>query len=114
MTLAQRTSSRPSYPALTTEGLRCPPRLGTRRSPERPTLGGAVGKIAKALGKPPLPHQQYLYDVAFEINPTTGLLAYDSVIMVGPRQVSGKTECMLPAMVHRCTGFGPELVNFVR
>jgi hypothetical protein len=73
-----------------------------------------VGRIAKALGKAPLPHQQYIYDVAFEINPETGMLAYGAVTMVGPRQVSGKTELTLPAMVHRCTGYGPELVEFVR
>jgi hypothetical protein len=55
-----------------------------------------------------------MYDVAYEINPATGMLAYNAVTFVGPRQVSGKTEAVLPAMVHRCTGFGPELAAFAR
>jgi hypothetical protein len=113
-TQTKRRDSPLSYPHLLMEDLRCPPLWGTRRSPERPTLGGAVGRIATALGKPPLPHQQYLYDVALELNPDTGKLAYDSVILVGPRQVTGKTEVALPVMTHRCTGFGPELAEFVR
>lgn len=114
MTRSVKRGSALSYPALTMEDLRCPPLFGTRRSPERPTLGGAVGRVAAALGNPPLPHQQYLYDVAYEINPDTGLLAYDQVVMVGPRQVSGKSETSFPAMTHRCTGFGPELAEFCR
>src|SRR3954447_19605620 len=114
VTLTSRANSRLSYPALTMEGLRCPPRFGTRRSPERPTLGGAVGRVAKSLGKAPLPHQQYMYDVAYEIDPAPGMLAYNAVTFVGPRQVTGKTETVFPAMVHRCTGFGPELVAFAR
>jgi hypothetical protein len=73
-----------------------------------------VGRVAKSLGKAPLPHQQYMYDVAYEIDPATGMLAYNAVTFVGPRQVTGKTETVFPAMVHRCTGFGPELVAFAR
>lgn len=52
--------------------------------------------------------------MAFEINPATGLLAYDDITIVGPRQVTGKTELLLPWMTHRCTGFGDELVEFAR
>lgn len=95
------------------EDLRCPPRFGTRRSTDRLTLGTSVGKIARALGKPLLPHQQYICDVALEIDPATGRLAYDDVTVVGPRQVTGKTELMLPLMTHRCTGFGTPLVDFL-
>jgi hypothetical protein len=88
--------------------------FGTRRSPERPTLGPQVSRLAEALGKPPLPHQRLIYDVAFEINPDTGMLAYDEVTVVGPRQVTGKTELMLPAMTYRCVGFDEALVRWVR
>lgn len=40
-----------------------------------------------------------------EIDPATGMLAYGEVVIIGPRQI-GKTELMLPAMTHRCVGFG--------
>lgn len=75
-----------------------------------------MAAVARALdpSKVPLPHQQYIYDVAFEINPETGLLAYDDVTFVGPRQVTGKSEALMPVMVHRCTGFGPELAAYSR
>jgi hypothetical protein len=76
------------------------------------TLGPAVGKIATALGKPPMPHQQYIWDVALEIDPKTGYFAYNNVTLVGPRQVTGKTEQILPLMIHRCTGVGHGLVEF--
>jgi hypothetical protein len=76
------------------------------------TLGPAVGAIATALGKPPMPHQQYIWDVALEIDPKTGYFAYSNVTLVGPRQVTGKTEQILPLMIHRCTGVGRDLVDF--
>ncbi len=93
------------------EDLRCPPRFATRRSLDRLTLGPAVARISAALGKPLLPHQQYIADVALEIDPKTGRLAYDDVTIVGPRQVMGKSEFVLPLMVHRCTGFGKALID---
>jgi hypothetical protein len=73
-----------------------------------------VAEIAEALGKPLMPHQRYIADGALEIDPDTGLLAYGEVRIVGPRQVTGKTEILLPVMTHRCLGFGDELVNWVR
>ena len=73
-----------------------------------------MGNAAIALGKPLLPHQQYIADVALEINPDTGRLAYSDVTFVGPRQVSGKTETTLPLMVHRCTGFDQALVTWIK
>lgn len=87
--------------------LTCPPRWGTPRTPSRPTLGPKIAEIAKALGKPLLPHQRYIVDVALEIDPRTGLPAYGEVVIVGPRQGTGKTETLLPVMTHRCLGFGP-------
>jgi hypothetical protein len=91
----------------------CPPLFGTPRSPDRPTLGPNVAKVAEMLGKPYKPHQQLIADVAGEIDPETGLLAYGEVVIVINRQ-SGKSEHIYPEMVHRCTGFGPELAQWVR
>jgi hypothetical protein len=71
-------------------------------------------RISEKLGKPFLPHQRELCNVIGEIDPETGYLAYDEVIVIGPRQVTGKTELTLPVMTHRCTGFGDELANWVR
>lgn len=94
--------------------LPCPPLYGTARSPDRPTLGPRVVDIAAKLGKPSLPHQRYIYDVAYEIDPRTGYFAYDEVVVIGPRQATGKTELLLPAMTHRCTAFSDALSKWVR
>lgn len=50
-----------------------------------------------------MPHQQYIADVSHEIDPETGLLAYDTVIVIVNRQM-GKSELTLPVMTHRCIG----------
>jgi hypothetical protein len=55
-----------------------------------------------------------MYDVIGELDPETGLFAYDDVTLVGPRQVTGKTEFLLPLMAWRCTGLGHEVVEFAR
>lgn len=81
-------------------GLTCPPRWGTMRDFSRQTYGGKVAKIAKALGTPLMPWQRYVADVALEIDPETGLLAYRGVDVTVPRQ-SGKTSLILPAAVWR-------------
>lgn len=78
----------------------CPPVWATRRRPERATWGPKVGQIAARLGRPFMPWQQYVLDVALEINPDTGELAYREVIVTVPRQ-SGKTSLVLPRMVWR-------------
>lgn len=92
----------------------CPPRWGTQRTPGRATLGPQVAKVAEALGSPFMPHQRDLADVALEINPETGYLAYGEVVLVGPRQATGKTFTTLPLMTHRCMGFTPELTAWIR
>jgi hypothetical protein len=94
--------------------LPCPPLYGTPRSPDRPTLGPQVVKVAARLGKPSLPHQQHIYNVAYEIDPSTGYFAYDEVVVIGPRQATGKTELLLPAMTHRCTAFSDALAQWVK
>lgn len=80
----------------------CPPLFGTPRSPERETLGPGVIELARRLGRPYMPHQEYMANVALEIDPDTGRLAYDQVLIVGPRQNTGKTEFLLPYLTHRC------------
>ncbi len=98
------------------EDLPCPPLYGTQRSPERETLGPRMGQIARLLGKPLMPHQQFMADVALELDVETGLPAYNEIVIIGPRQVTGKTEFILPMMTHRCIGFygmaGPQRVMY--
>lgn len=55
-----------------------------------------------------------MYDVIGELNPDTGLFAYDDVTLVGPRQVTGKTEFLLPLMTWRCTGLGQYMVDYAK
>ena len=52
-----------------------------------------------------MPWQRHVADVALEVDPDTGLLAYREVNLTVPRQ-SGKTLLLLCAMVHRAQGFG--------
>ncbi|AXH88783.1 hypothetical protein AB0N38_18895 [Micromonospora aurantiaca] len=94
--------------------LTCPPLHGTPRSPDRPTLGGQLAAVADRLGKPLMPHQRHIADVALELDPETGLLAYSEVVVIGPRQATGKTELLLPVMTHRCVGFGDPLTRWIR
>jgi hypothetical protein len=61
-----------------------------------------------------MPHQQHVADVGLEIDPVTGELAYSQVIVIGPRQVTGKTELVLPVLTHRCVGFDRALAGWVR
>jgi hypothetical protein len=81
--------------------LACPPLYATLRDPSRKTLGGAVAKVAKALGTPLMPWQRQVADVALEVDPRTGLLVYGEVDLTVPRQ-QGKTTLELGVMVHRC------------
>jgi len=83
----------------------CPPRFATQRSPHRETLGGRAAEVATLLGTPLMPWQRHVLDVALEVDPATGLLAYREVVLTVPRQ-SGKTLLLLCLMVHRALGFG--------
>lgn len=86
-------------------GLDCPPRWGTPRNPNRKTLGGKAALLMeKALGNKPMPWQQYILDVALEIDPDTGLLYYRKVGLSVPRQ-QGKTELVFTLMVFRAMAF---------
>ena len=87
----------------------CRPLYATQRSPDRATLGPAVGKVARLLGKPFMPHQQYVADVILEIDPVTGCLVYDEWTLLLPRQ-EGKSTFVEAKATHRCTAtgfFGP-------
>jgi hypothetical protein len=93
----------------TTSHLACPPRYATSRNLDHPTLGPAVGKVARLLGKPFMPWQQHVADVVMEVDPATGLLVYRDWGLTVPRQ-SGKTTFILAKAVHRSMAtdyFGP-------
>ncbi|MGC9538512.1 terminase large subunit domain-containing protein [Streptomyces sp. UG1] len=81
-------------------GLTCPPRWGTPRHPDRPSLGPKLWKVMAKLGAPPMPWQKYVSDVALEIDPDTGLFVHREVGTSVSRQ-QGKTELCLGAQVHR-------------
>jgi hypothetical protein len=82
-----------------------PPRQATPRNFDRPTYGGHVAAIASALGRPLLPWQAYVADVAGEIEPSTGTFYYDRVIITVQRQ-AGKTTLDQSAAVQNAT-MGP-------
>jgi hypothetical protein len=85
-------------------GLECPPLWGTPRRPELPTLGGKVAKVMERLGFTPMPWQRYVWDVALEINPATGILWHREVGLSVPRQ-QGKTQGLLAVKVHRAQAY---------
>lgn len=79
-----------------------PPRIGTDRDPDARTLGPQIGEVSARLGKPFMPHQQHVMDVAYEIEPSTGQLRYDEVVWTIMRQ-SGKTTGVRAKSVWRVT-----------
>lgn len=87
-------------PTIRSESLTCPPAWGTRRNPERATWGPHVARVAERLGKPYMPWQRHVIDIATEIDPVTGGLWYREVLLTIPRQ-SGKTTLTLPRVVWR-------------
>jgi hypothetical protein len=86
---------------VTTSSATTPPaRWSSPRRPDRPTWGPRVAKIAHALGKPLMPWQQHVVDLALEVDPATGRLAYREVRLTVPRQ-SGKTTLILAKNIWR-------------
>ncbi|MBB4699307.1 terminase large subunit domain-containing protein [Sphaerisporangium siamense] len=81
-------------------GLTCPPRWGPPRRPQFQTMGPRVATVMDRLGYKVMPWQQYVLDVAFELDPDTGLFAYREVGLSIPRQ-QGKTTIVLGVVVHR-------------
>lgn len=76
------------------------PRWATPRSPERPSFGPAVGRLAAKMGTPLFPWQQYIADVALEVD-EAGDWVFDEVFVTAPRR-SGKTHLIVPVTAHRC------------
>lgn len=72
-------------------------RYVTKRDYSRKTDGHKVAAIAKALGTPLIPAQQYIADVAGEIDPVTGSYYYTRVIVTVQRQF-GKTTTTFSKM----------------
>ena len=79
------------------------PRFGTPRNFARKTDGAAVADVATRLGLPPMPHQQHIFDVAYEIDSDTGEYFYNEIDVFVMRQVGKTMGILFPGMVHRCT-----------
>jgi phage terminase large subunit-like protein len=71
----------------------------TPRNLERRTIGGRIANIAAMLGKPGMPWQRCVWDVAGELD-AFGNLVYEIVIVTVPRQ-SGKTTMYGPVQIER-------------
>jgi phage terminase large subunit-like protein len=84
---------------------------GTPRNYERKTLGGKAARIMEAMGCSPMPWQRYILDVALEIDPGTGLLAYRKIGLSVPRQ-QGKTELVFTIMIHRIMAWSQQNVVY--
>lgn len=84
-----------------------PPLYATPRNPNAWTDGPQVGAIAKALGTPLLPWQQYVADVANERRPD-GSYEYQIVVVSVPRQ-TGKTTLVRAQGVHTCVVCGRDV-----
>lgn len=80
-------------------------RWATPRSPDRESIGPAIGALASRIGLPLMPWQQMVADVGGELDPETGIPAYRDVIVTVPRQ-SGKTTLVLGWELQRALGWG--------
>lgn len=97
---------------LAPSSLACPPRFGTERDLSCATHGARVAAFAEQLGKPLMPWQRHVADVALEVDPETQRLKYRRVILTVPRQ-SGKTTLLLSLFAHRALGFGgPQTMTY--
>lgn len=94
---------------MVSSSLECVPRWSTQRTPSRQTLGVAATKISQQLGKPLLPWQQHVLDVALEIE--NGRFVYREVIVGVPRQ-QGKTTLILTLILLRALGAGGERIVY--
>lgn len=86
-------------PVVTTVPTLTLPRYGTARNFDRPTRGPEIEAASLLISRRPfLPWQRHVTDIANEIDPDTGLLHYETVIVVVPRQ-QGKTTMLEPELV---------------
>jgi len=67
--------------------------------------------VAQQLGTPFMPWQRQVADVALEVDPETGRLAYREVTLTVPRQ-SGKTTLILALAVHRALALAPARIVY--
>ena len=58
-----------------------------------------------------IPWQSFVSDVAMEVDPASGLLAYRTVVVTVPRQ-SGKTKEELSVATHRCVAWPGQTVTY--
>lgn len=75
------------------------PRWATPRTTSRRTVGADVARMARLLGRPFIPWQAQLADVAGELTPR-GRFAYPVVVVVVPRR-AGKTVAVLATLCQR-------------
>lgn len=80
------------------------PKVGAKGDVWWPTLGHQPAMVARRLLLPPMPHQQYIFDVAFELDPfSPGDLWYSESNVWVMRQVGKTMGIMFPVVVHRLT-----------
>ena len=96
--------------APTRSPLDCRPRWGTPRDPARPTLGPRIGEVAARLGRPLMPWQQQVADVAAELD-DQGSLYYRNIRILVPRQ-QGKTALELAVAVHRANAWPDQVITY--
>lgn len=77
----------------------CPASWATSRTPSRQTYGGAAAAVSELFGRPFMPWQRQVADVALEVLPD-GRWAYQTIVVTVPRQ-AGKTAWLESLMVHR-------------
>lgn len=75
------------------------PVVATLRDPSARTIGTEIAREAVLLGRPFMPWQRYVADVAGELTPA-GTLRYHLVVLSVPRQ-SGKTTLMMSTGIQR-------------
>lgn len=102
---SKQASGFPSY-------LTVPPRYGTLRNFDNPTYGDRIALTARLLGKPFLPHQQYMADVLGEVDPRTGIRIYREGYVTLMRQ-GGKTTFVISYKSHRALDCAtPQVLQF--
>ncbi len=81
------------------------PRWATPRTPDRPSYGADIARVAEAVGFPLMPHQRHIADVTTELvrnpeSPTGWGWAYGTVVVTLQRQ-GGKSTLAGPVAHHR-------------
>jgi hypothetical protein len=86
-------------------------KVGKPDDPLWPTLGHQPGMVSRRLRLPPMPHQQHIFDVAFELDPgKPGDLWYTEADVWVMRQCGKTMGILFPVITHRLTMF-PRLMG---